>query len=109
MLLNENKVADMSKILEHYHQQYVPTLDAEGHHTLPDGGELTFDDTQFFTIFLGGDQLTVARARGAKALRASHNTPHDRLEGIIPVVEDWHTRMTLMRVSYSLKLYFSFN
>lgn len=87
----------MTQILEHYHQ-YIPTLAAKGHHSLPDGEVLGFDDTRFPPIFLGGDQLSVARARGSQALGLSHNTPHDRLEGIIPVVEDWHTR-TLMRVS----------
>lgn len=87
----------MSKLLEHFHQ-YVPTLAAEGCHKLPDG-DFNFDDTRFFPVLLGGDQLTVARARAAQALRMSHNTPQDRLEGIIPVVEDWHARMTLMRVS----------
>lgn len=102
MPLNENKIADMSKILEHYHLKYVPTCAAEGHHILPDGSDLQVDDTRFFSVLLGGDQLSVARARGAQALRASHNTPQERLEGIIPVVEDWHTRMTLMRVSYNI-------
>ena len=34
--------------------------------------------------------------------------PSDRLEGIIPVVEDWHSRMTLMRVVLFLKLYASY-
>ena len=72
--------------------------DKEGHHTLPNGEMLDFDDTSFFTLLLGGDQLTVACARGAQAMRASHDRPSDRLEGIIPVVEDWHSWMTLMRV-----------
>lgn len=84
--------------MESFHK-YVPNLPADGHRTLPDGSILEFDDTRFFPLFLGGDQLTVARARGAQALRVTEDTPLDRLEGIIPVVEDWHTRMTLMRVS----------
>ena len=96
-MLNENKLDDMTKILEKFHE-LVPTLSHEGHLKLPNGGVLDFDDTRFFQIHLGGDQLTVARARGAQALRASHDNPHDRLEGIIPVIEDWHSRMTLMRV-----------
>lgn len=50
-------------------------------------------------IFLRRDQLTVARARSTQALRASHERPADTLEGIIPVCEHRHSRITLiMRV-----------
>ena len=48
---------------------------------------------------MGGDQLTVARGRGTVALRASHDRPHDRLEGVEFTCEDWHSRQVLMRVS----------
>ena len=41
-------------------------------------------------------------------MRASHDRPSDRLEGIIPIVEDWHSRMTLMRVINFIKLYASY-
>ena len=44
---------------------YVPTTVTEGTHTLSNGREVNFDDTKFHTILFGGDQLTVARARGA--------------------------------------------
>lgn len=53
----------------------------------------------FFRILLGGDQLTVAHVRGTQALRATEDKAIDRLEGIIPIVADWHARMTLMIVS----------
>ena len=42
---------------------------------------------------MGGDQLTVARVRGIQALWQAQDRPVDRLEGLIPVVEDWHARM----------------
>ena len=93
----------MSKILRNFHQ-LVPTHDKEGHLTLPNG-EMTL---ACFTVLLGGDQLTVARARGAQAMRASHDRSSDRLEGISPVVEDWQSQMTLMRVILFLKLYASY-
>ena len=35
-----------------------------------------------------------------KALRDKHDRAIDRLEGIIPVVEDWHARMTLLKVNF---------
>lgn len=77
--------------------KYVPTCSQEGQLTLPNGSTIEFDDTRFFQILFGGDQLTAARARGAQALRATHDTAKERLEGLCPVVEDWHARMIFMK------------
>lgn len=77
---------------------YVPTVAAEGTHTLPTGHQVTFDDTKFHEILFGGDQLTVARARGAQVLRSTHDSAVSRITGLIPVIEDWHARMTMMKV-----------
>ncbi len=57
-----------------------------------------YDNTKFFEILFGGDQLTTARACGVKALRLGHETAHDRLDGLFPIVEDWHARVTLLKV-----------
>ena len=80
-----------------YHK-YVPTVSRVGHLHLPNGKSIDFDDTRFFKILFGGDQLTVARARGAQSLRATHDSAKERLEGLCPVIEDWYARMTLMKV-----------
>ena len=87
----------MSKIMDALHA-YVPTHASEGQLTLPNGSDLSFDDTTFFKILIGGDQLTVARVAGVQTLRMGHATTLDRLEGLIPVVEDWHTRVILLEV-----------
>ena len=92
------KLDDMGKILGNFHQ-FVPTVERMGKLALPNGSYLDFDDTRFHQVLVGGDQLTVARARGAQGGHAGHDTPLERLVGVIPVVEDWHCRMTLMRVS----------
>lgn len=92
LLKNENKLDEMSHILEHF-MKLVPIIPAEGVHILPNGSEITFDDTHFFRILLGGDQLTVARVHGTQALRATEDKAIDRLEGIIPIVADWHARI----------------
>lgn len=76
----------------------MPTLIAEQEISLPNGGSITIDNTQFFSILFGGDQLTVARIRGTQALRDTHETPIERLQGIVPVIEDWHARMALLKV-----------
>ena len=52
-------------------------------------------------IFVGGDQLTAARARGAQKAKVNALTPKSRLEGLVPAVEDWHTKVTLLTVGYN--------
>ena len=107
LLHNENKLDEMGKIMTHY-MTLVPATSVEGHFTLPSGDLMNFDDTRFHQVLFGGDQLTVARIRGTQALRDTQDKPTDRLEGLIPVVEDWHTRMTLMKVRHTRKKYVNY-
>ena len=53
----------------------------------------------FHKILFGGDQLTVARARGSQRIRINSETGVDRLQGLVPVAEDWHTLVILLGVS----------
>ena len=87
----------MTQIVAHY-MKLVPTFAADGHHILPNGSIIDFDNTRFYSILFGGDQLTVARIRGTQTLRDTQEKRIDRLEGVDLVCEDWHTRMTLMKV-----------
>ena len=57
LLLNENRVDEMCKILDELHK-YVPTTTTEGV-TLPDGQVLTHADYGLIQILFGGDQVTV--------------------------------------------------
>lgn len=98
LLHDENKLDEMGKILDHY-MKLVPTLKAEQHVSQSNGQVIDVDNTKFFSIHFGGDQLTVARIRGTQTLRDTHDTAIDRCEGITPVIEDWHARMALMKVS----------
>lgn len=107
LLHNENKLDEMSKILEHF-MKYVPTLTKEGEITLPNASKVPFDDTHFFTLLLGGDQLTATRIRGTQALRVTQDNACDRLQGLIPVVEDWHARMALVDVSVHIVILIPF-
>ena len=97
LLLNENKLDDMANVLSHY-IKLVPKVEAKGQIQLPNGSLVEVDTTQFFPILFGGDQLTIARIRGTQMLRDTQDNRCDRFEGILPVVEDWHSRMTLMKV-----------
>ena len=99
-MFDENKLDEMGKILAHY-MKLVPTVEATGSLQLSNGSILDFDDTRFYSILFGGDQLTVAAIRGTQALRDTQDKAVDRLEGVTAVVEEWHVRMTLMKVSES--------
>ena len=79
----------------------VPTHSCTGHHVLPNGSQLDFDDTR---ILFGGDMLTSARIQGTQALRSTEETAVERLEGVVPVTEDWHSRMTSMKVSVEVHI-----
>ena len=50
-------------------------------------------------ICAGGDQLTAERARGSQRISDNSKTGVERLEGLTPVVEDWHAKMCLLEVS----------
>ena len=54
-------------------------------------------------ILIGGDQLTAARARSAQKAKLNAQTPSKRLEGLVSVVEDWHTKANLLGVSIVCK------
>ncbi len=58
-----------------------------------------FTKDDFHYILMGGDQLTVARARSSKRIRSNSLRPLDRLEGLVPVCEDWHAKGCLISMS----------
>ena len=78
--------------------QYVPVVSSEESIVLPNGEVRNHTKYEMFEIFFGGDQLTVACARGAASVRANHLTTLDMLKGLIPTVEDWHCKVTLLKV-----------
>ena len=70
LLYNKNKFDEMSKILEHF-MQFVAIVPKEGRVLLPNGSFLDYDDTRFFRILVGGDQLTASRIWGTQARQSS--------------------------------------
>ena len=96
---NKNKLDETSHILDNY-MSVVPTVNMEGKMNLPNGEILDYDDTRFFSILFGGDQLTVPHVHVVQVQTDTHEKCVDRIEGLLlPVFEDWHARMTLMKVS----------
>ena len=80
-------------------QQYVPTTSTEDEvdNPLTDESFKVFDD-KFHYVLFGGHQLTVERAFGAQKERSNENRGVERLEGLVPVVEDWHTKVAFLKV-----------
>ena len=52
-------------------------------------------------LCMGGDQLTAARMRGARKSKVYEATVTKRLEGLVPVADDWHTKTSIFGVSYT--------
>lgn len=97
-LKNENKTDEMCQIMDSLHK-YVPSIAKDETLTLPNGELLSVSNKELWETLFGGDQLTVVRARGAIDIRDDHNPSSDKLRGLLPVIEDWHSRMTILKVS----------
>ena len=83
----------MIKIVRHLHQ-YVPAIEYEEEEVIPSNGQVVKMCKAIFNqVLLGGDQLTAARAREARKAKVSSDIPSIRMEVIVPVAEDWHTKM----------------
>ena len=102
---NENKTDDMVDILSHLHQ-YVPLRSETKVVHVPgtdDREALQMDSIHH--ILLGGDQLTAERIRGAQSIRRNSTHAAGRLEGFIPVAEDWHAKVCFLQVKIVKKNY----
>ena len=80
----------MLQILDHVHN-YVPGKSLEQEQEI---GLNTYTVTLF-----GGDLLTTARCRGCQAIRINSATESQKLSGLLPVIEDWHTKVVLLEVN----------
>ena len=99
IMKNENKIDEMVSIMSTL-QQYVPIRQLSASVAVPGSSDLEAIDVELLhKTLLGGDQLTVARARGAQSQRENSIHPKGQLNGFIPVVEDWHAKVCLMEVN----------
>lgn len=85
-LRNENKTDEMCKIMDSLHK-YVPSIPVQKKVTLPHGEIFQYEDKDVWETLFGGDQLTVARARGAIHIRDDHDPADDKLRGLVPAIE----------------------
>lgn len=51
-----------------------------------------------YGYYVGGDQMTVSRVRGMRRIRSNSARGKDRLEGLYPMVEDWHAKVIFLEV-----------
>ena len=95
---NENKGEDMVAIMNHLHQ-YAPLVQqCEDHHVASIDETVRVWSARARPILFGGDQLTAARARGAKKAKVNAVSPAARFEGLVPVAEDWHAKVAFLQV-----------
>lgn len=86
---------DMVDILEHY-KKYIPCKDVILPEPIP--GTNCSEDKEYVQTLIGGDYLSVARARGAQHIRRTSELEMHRLDGLLPVTEDWHAKVCLLEV-----------
>ena len=83
---SEATTEEMIDIMHHI-QNYVPQS----------------SDGQLLPLYFGGDQLTRERAYHAQDAKLQSTDPKGRLIGVIPKVEDWHTRVVFYQVGILLR------
>ena len=85
-------------------QGYAPSIDVEWELVVTDqSGDATtiqLEDKECAVTLVGGDQLTVARIRGAQKVRGNLETSEQRFDGLLPVAEDWHAKMCFLEVRH---------
>ena len=86
----------MIDILEEY-KKYVSSKIVPLEQPIP-GVDAT-EDKLYVPTLVGGDYLSVARAREAQYIRRSSDLNKDRLDGLIPAAEDWHAKLCMLEVS----------
>ena len=80
-------------------QKYVPLVEYTTQQYVESFGQtVEIPKASIHPVLVGGDQLTAARGRGAKKAKVHADSPTSRLEGLIPVAKDWHTKVTLLEV-----------
>ena len=78
--------------------KYVPMVESSTTEVVDVDGvqeETTVTHQDLYKILLGGDQLTMERARGIQDIRDNSDNPSHRLVGLVPTCEDWHAKMCL--------------
>ena len=99
---DENKLEEIVDILDEL-QKYAPSESHTREVPIPNTTEVkSLKEIAFHRLLFGGDQLTAKRARAGIRIRNNSMNSADRLEGLLPVAEDWHTKVVFLEVSKEL-------
>jgi hypothetical protein len=85
-------------LIEELHK-YVPDVPLTRKFEPSASDSVIYEDYDVHQILLGGDQLTVSRARSSRDIRSNENASRDRSASFVPVIEDWHAHQTFMKLS----------
>ena len=105
MLKNENVLGDMIDILDGLHRYIPTTTTSQTLDVCAEGGRTRAVEIKlhnFSYILLGGGQLKIARIRGSQSTFSNSDNGEERLEGFVPMIDDWHTKMCFMEVTWFL-------
>ena len=93
----------MIDIIKHHHK-YVPRMETTSifQDITEDNVTIPVTKIDFHQIIFRGDQLTTARARGSQLDRVKSDNGIDQLQGVVPVFEDWHVKVLLLQVNFSI-------
>lgn len=81
-------------------QKYAPSTSQTKDVPIPNSSEVrSLKEITFHRLLFGGDQLTAKRARAGIRIRNNSTNSADRLEGLLPVAEDWHAKVVFLEVS----------
>ena len=97
ILKNENKTTEMVEILGILYK-FVLRERSTQDFDVSANDVYTEQLDHFSHVLIGGDQLTAARIRGAHRVVRNSNNGQERLEGLVPVVEDWHAKVCFLQV-----------
>ena len=92
----------MLQIMDNLHN-YVPVKSTDEEIDIS-GSKLIVKREVLHQILCGGDQLTVSRLRGCQLIRMNSVSESTKLSGLLPVAEDWHTKVILLEVTSALCL-----
>ena len=95
----ENKTELEACFVLNHLNQYIPCVQYLQQRLNGSGESIMEEKASFHKILICGDQLTSARTRSAIKIKANSETECKRLSAIIPVVEDWHSKVYFLRVS----------
>jgi len=98
----------MVDIMSHLHQ-YVPVVTSTQEIMTSTGETVQKENSVLHPILVGGDQLTVARARAAIKAKVNSETAAKQLSGIVPVIEDWHAKANFLGVSTTACFFKTYN